>query len=149
MTQPIHLPPLLVIKSAGGVDIPKVGFRITILIALSFVLSNKFAFERRIGDLVKFVIKENLNLELFAQITWTIWTRRNLLRASTRPFSVEQIIPDALSTFWPSFVQSPQNHQILCHGSPRELNGSPLLLPALKLTLMGLSLKMIIWLALE
>ena len=53
----------------------------------------------RFVDLVQFVIKENMSLELFAQVTWTIWHRKNLLRISTRKFPVEHILPEALGAF--------------------------------------------------
>ena len=47
-------------------------------------------------DLVKYLSKESLNLELFAQISWTIWFSIKQLRTGTKPFSVEQVMPDAL-----------------------------------------------------
>nr|POF27258.1 hypothetical protein CFP56_12599 [Quercus suber] len=48
-------------------------------------------------ELVQYLIKESLNIGLFAQISWTIWFRRNQLRTSTKPFHVEQVVPDALA----------------------------------------------------
>ena len=39
-----------------------------------------------------------MNLELFAQLSWTIWFRKNHLRTSTKSFPVEHVIPDALTS---------------------------------------------------
>ena len=49
-------------------------------------------------DLIQYLSKESLNLELFAQISWTIWFCTNQLRTSTKPPPVDQIMPDALAT---------------------------------------------------
>ena len=38
------------------------------------------------GDLIKFIIEEGKNLEMFVVIVWTIWSRRNLLCTSDKPF---------------------------------------------------------------
>ena len=34
---------------------------------------------------------------MFAQLSWTIWFRRNQLRTSSKPFPIEHVIPDALT----------------------------------------------------
>ena len=48
-------------------------------------------------ELIKFIIKEGKNLELFAVIVWTIWSRRNLLRTSDKPFPISQVLPNAIA----------------------------------------------------
>ncbi|XP_075636584.1 uncharacterized protein LOC142608791 [Castanea sativa] len=60
----------------------------------SFRASTQFS---SFGDLVSYMSKEGLNLELFAQISWTIWFRKNQLRTSSKPFPVAHVIPDALA----------------------------------------------------
>nr|POF22482.1 putative ribonuclease h protein [Quercus suber] len=50
------------------------------------------------GELIKFIIEEGKNLELFAVIVWTIWSRRNLLRISDKPFPISQVLPNAIAT---------------------------------------------------
>lgn len=68
----------------------------------------------RFVDLVQFVIKENMSLELFAQVTWTIWHRKNLLRISTRKFPVEHILPEALGAFLAFIRAIPPKATRLC-----------------------------------
>nr|POF07297.1 hypothetical protein CFP56_45438 [Quercus suber] len=58
-------------------------------------------------ELAQYLIKECLNIGLFAQTSWTIWFRRNQLRTSTKPFPVEQVVPDALAALSAFILAAP------------------------------------------
>ena len=76
-------------------------------------------------NLVQYLSKENLNLELFAQLSWTIWFRRNQLRTSTKPFPIEHVIPDALAAL-PAFIRAIPPKPLDCVSRPPQLvNWSP------------------------
>nr|XP_023884545.1 uncharacterized protein LOC111996780 [Quercus suber] len=57
-----------------------------------FCRSKKFT---NFFELARFVLEKEQQPELFASITWTIWSRRNQLRTSNRSFPLSQIIPSA------------------------------------------------------
>ncbi|XP_075633776.1 uncharacterized protein LOC142606281 [Castanea sativa] len=54
-------------------------------------------FNRFGHELVQNVIIEGSNLDLFAQIIWTLWHRRNLLRTIDKLFPIEQVTPDVIA----------------------------------------------------
>ena len=68
-------------------------------------------------DLVKYLSEESLNLELFAQISWTIWFRIKQLRTGTKPFSVEQVMPDALVAL-SAFIRAIPPKRLDCETRP-------------------------------
>ena len=47
--------------------------------------------------MIKFIIETGKNLELFAVIMSTIWSRRNLLHTSDKPFPISQVLPNAIA----------------------------------------------------
>ena len=49
-------------------------------------------------ELVSHVLEEKINPNLFATLVWTIWSRRNTLWTSTKPFPLSQVAPSALQT---------------------------------------------------
>ena len=54
----------------------------------------------RFGDLVTYVIdRGKKNLDLFAVMVWTTWYRRNLLRTSSKPFSINQVRINVVATY--------------------------------------------------
>ena len=57
-----------------------------------FCRSKKFS---NFYELASFVMENSRNPELFAVLAWTIWTRRNQLRTSSKPFPLMQVIPSA------------------------------------------------------
>ncbi|KAL0011189.1 hypothetical protein SO802_006297 [Lithocarpus litseifolius] len=57
-----------------------------------FCRSKKFS---NFFELARFVLEKGKQPELFASITWTIWSRRNQLRTSNKPFPLSQVIPSA------------------------------------------------------
>lgn len=46
---------------------------------------------------MEYVISEGKDLELFAQIIWTLWYRRNILRTTNRLNRIYQVIPDVIA----------------------------------------------------
>ena len=80
----------------------------------SFQASNQFS---SFVDLVQYLSKESLNLELFAQISWTIWFRRNQLRTSLKPFPVEQVMPNALAAL-SAFIRAIPPKPLDCETQP-------------------------------
>ena len=57
-----------------------------------FYRSKKFS---NFVELARFVLEQDRNLELFASITWTIWSRRNHLRTNNKSFPLAQVVPSA------------------------------------------------------
>ena len=57
-----------------------------------FCRSKKFS---NFYELASFVMENSRNPELFVVLAWTIWTRRNQLRTSSKPFPLMQVIPSA------------------------------------------------------
>ena len=51
-----------------------------------------------IFELVSHVLEEKKNLELFATLVWMIWSQRNTLRTSSKPFPLSQVTPSASQT---------------------------------------------------
>ena len=59
------------------------------------------------GDLIKFIIETGKNLELFAVIMSTIWSRRNLLHTSDKPFPISQVLPKCNCNSCKFYTHSP------------------------------------------
>ena len=78
------------------------------------------------GDLIKFIIETGKNLELFAVIVWTIWSRRNLLHTSDKPFPISQVLPNAIAAHADFIHTLPAALPALTsHGSSRVLWSPP------------------------
>ena len=58
-----------------------------------FCRSKKFS---NFFELASCVMENNGNPELFAVLAWTIWTRHNQLRTSSKSFPITQVIPSAV-----------------------------------------------------
>ena len=65
------------------------------------------------SNLVSFIVESNLNFELFATVSWSIWNRRNLVRISSLALPLDQVFHGALS-----FLQEYQNAQPCLTSSP-------------------------------
>nr|POE71728.1 aminopeptidase m1 [Quercus suber] len=57
-----------------------------------FYRSKKFS---NFYELAHFVLENGWNLELFTVIAWTIWSRRNLLRTSSKAYPLSQVLSSA------------------------------------------------------
>ncbi|XP_050249318.1 uncharacterized protein LOC126696677 [Quercus robur] len=45
-------------------------------------------------DLVEFILEDGLDLASFATTAWMIWHRRNALRTTSKPFPIQQVLPE-------------------------------------------------------
>ena len=57
-----------------------------------FYRSKKFT---NFYELASFVLENGRDPELFAILAWTIWSRRNQLRTSNKPYPLSQVLPSA------------------------------------------------------
>ncbi|KAL0003155.1 hypothetical protein SO802_016936 [Lithocarpus litseifolius] len=57
-----------------------------------FCRSKKFT---NFYELACYILENGRNPELFAALAWTIWSRRNQLRISNKPYPLTQVIPSA------------------------------------------------------